>query len=154
MSSKPISHHLPCFVVEPARIVEGPQDTKAIHGENVVIFCRASGNPEPQVTFLWGGHEVGSSSLSSSNQADQTTASIVSSGIVVRNLPKGSGLTLRAKLQMSQNGDIITCRVHNQFGTDTMKATITVFDANERKCMVRLFDCLGKVSHRPETQNK
>ncbi|VDM31784.1 unnamed protein product [Hydatigera taeniaeformis] len=116
--------YLICVFIEPARIVEGLQDTKAIHGEDVVLFCRASGNPEPQVTFLWNSQELGPS-LSESGPG------IPSSGMIVRALPKGNGLTLRAKLQMSNNGDTVTCRVYNQFGTDSTKARITVYDANE-----------------------
>ncbi|KAL5960921.1 Receptor-type tyrosine-protein phosphatase F [Taenia solium] len=110
--------------LEPARIIEGPQDTKVIHGEDVVLFCRASGNPEPQVTFLWNSQELGPS-------ISESGSGIHSSGMIVRPLPKGSGLTLRAKLQMSNNGDTVTCRVYNQFGTDSTKARITVYDANE-----------------------
>ncbi|VDD74395.1 unnamed protein product [Mesocestoides corti] len=116
--------------MKPARIVEGPQDTKSIHGEDVVLFCRASGNPEPQVTFLWNSQEVGASTGDTGLGLPSSSPSLTT-GIVVRTLPQGDGLTLRAKLQMSNNGDTITCRVYNQFGTDTAKARITVYDANE-----------------------
>ena len=105
--------------------MEGPQDTKVICGEDVVLFCRASGNPEPQVTFLWNSQELNPS-------LSDTGPGVTSPGMVVRALPKGNGLTIRAKLQMSNNGDTVTCRVYNQFGTDSAKAKITVYDANER----------------------
>ncbi|VDN96380.1 unnamed protein product [Rodentolepis nana] len=129
----PISNAQPWFNVqiiqeylnltEPARIIEGPQDTKAIYGEDVILFCRATGNPEPQITFLWNSREI-SPTTSDGN-------GIGLSGLIVRTMTKGNGLTLRAKLQMSNNGDNVTCRVFNQFGTDSAKARITVYDANE-----------------------
>uniref|UniRef100_A0A0R3SJJ6 Down syndrome cell adhesion molecule-like protein Dscam2 n=2 Tax=Hymenolepis diminuta TaxID=6216 RepID=A0A0R3SJJ6_HYMDI len=109
--------------IEPARIIEGPQDTKAIFGEDVILFCRATGNPEPQITFLWNSRELSPTANDGSG--------IGSSGLIVRTMPKGNGLTLRAKLQMSNNGDTVTCRVFNQFGTDSAKSRITVYDANE-----------------------
>ncbi|KAM7536321.1 hypothetical protein Aperf_G00000082779 [Anoplocephala perfoliata] len=111
-------------LTEPARIIEGPQDTKAIYGEDIILFCRASGNPDPQVTFLWNSRELNPTTGDSS-------PGIGSNGIVVRTLPKANGLALRAKLQMSNNGDTVTCRVFNQFGTDSAKARIAVYDANE-----------------------
>lgn len=120
--------------IEPARIIEGPQDTKAIFGEDVILFCRATGNPEPQITFLWNSRELSPTASDGSG--------IGSSGLIVRTMPKGNGLTLRAKLQMSNNGDTVTCRVFNQFGTDSAKSRITVYDANERKnpCYKAIFN--------------
>ena len=117
---------LPIFTrIEPAKIVEGPHDVKVICGEDVVLFCRAAGNPEPQVTFLWNSQELNPS-------LSDAASGVAQSGVLVRPLPKGHGLTIRAKLQMSNNGDTITCRVFNQFGTDSAKAKVTVYNANER----------------------
>ncbi|VDK69344.1 unnamed protein product [Dibothriocephalus latus] len=104
--------------IEPARILEGPQDTKTICGEDIVLFCKASGNPDPKVAFQRNGIEIGESSEVQ--------------GLVVR--PVGpNALTLRMKVQMINDGDVITCQVHNHFGMDSAKATITVYDANERE---------------------
>ncbi|VDL93883.1 unnamed protein product [Schistocephalus solidus] len=101
---------------EPARILEGPQDTKTICGEDIVLFCKATGNPDPQVAFQRNGIE-----LDESSEAQ---------GLVVRSVGQNA-LTLRMKVQMTNDGDVFTCQVHNHFGMDSAKATITVYDANE-----------------------
>ncbi|VEL08795.1 unnamed protein product [Protopolystoma xenopodis] len=50
----------------PPKIVEISRSVKVITGETVYLFCRATGNPPPVVTFQWNGVDL--ASVSSTTQ--------------------------------------------------------------------------------------
>lgn len=97
------------------------------------------------MSFQWNGLELNSesSTYSSSSPRDRIIPEVIvkpipetSPGVpdTVAGVRRG-GLALRAKLQMSNHGDVIVCSANNEFGVDSVRATITVYDANERESL-------------------
>ncbi|CAH8622116.1 unnamed protein product [Heterobilharzia americana] len=98
----------------PAKIVHPPLDTKAIAGESILFFCQAEGNPVPRVVFRWNDIEI------TQNRP----------GLQFKELSADS-VALRAKLELSHNGNTVTCFAQNHVGSDSATAQISVYNANE-----------------------
>ncbi|CAH8868281.1 unnamed protein product, partial [Trichobilharzia szidati] len=104
-----------CTVAQsPAKIVHPPLDTKAIAGESILFFCQAEGNPTPRVVFRWNDIEI------TQNRP----------GLQFKELSADS-VALRAKLELSHNGNTVTCFAQNHVGSDSATAQISVYNANE-----------------------
>ncbi|CAH8868287.1 unnamed protein product [Trichobilharzia szidati] len=101
-------------VASPAKIVHPPLDTKAIAGESILFFCQAEGNPTPRVVFRWNDIEI------TQNRP----------GLQFKELSADS-VALRAKLELSHNGNTVTCFAQNHVGSDSATAQISVYNANE-----------------------
>ncbi|CAH8649466.1 unnamed protein product [Heterobilharzia americana] len=101
-------------ILGPAKIVHPPLDTKAIAGESILFFCQAEGNPVPRVVFRWNDIEI------TQNRP----------GLQFKELSADS-VALRAKLELSHNGNTVTCFAQNHVGSDSATAQISVYNANE-----------------------
>ena len=93
-------NQLICFSVVPPEIVTAPSDEEVVEGNSLNLFCNATGNPQPDITWT---KERESSVLSSSETLKLTN------------------------LSSENNGQVYICRVNNSLGFDEANATITVY---------------------------
>jgi len=104
---------VPRFLI-PAMIVNGPNDTEAIQGHNVILNCAAHGYPAPR--FAWSFGVMKAIKLTGNPR------------MIV--LPGGSLL-----IQNVQLGDagVYRCIASNNAGTDSARAVLKVGDIDECK---------------------
>ncbi len=95
------------FIIVPAMIVNGPNDTEVQQGHNVILGCAAHGHPTPKFAWSFG--------LQESRPLTGDPRMIV--------LPGGSLLIQNAK--MSDAG-VYKCMASNNAGTDTTEAVLRV----------------------------
>ena len=92
-----------CPAVVPADIDSGPSVQQVVEGNGATLFCNATGNPRPNITWT----KEGSNSV----------------------LSKSESLTL-TNLTRKQNGSVYTCKVKNSLGpAKEASAMITVLGA-------------------------
>ena len=87
------------FFADPPRIDYRPSAQQVVEGNGVILFCNATGNPQPNIT--WTKH--GNSSILSSSEAVRLT-----------------------RLTSEDNGAMYKCKVENNLGSAEANATVTV----------------------------
>ena len=80
-------------------IVTSPPDKKVVEGSSLNLFCNATGNPQPDITWI----KEGESSVQSTSETLKLT-----------------------NLSSRDNGAVYICKVNNSLGFDEANATITV----------------------------
>ena len=89
----------PCFAVPPA-IDSAPSAYQVIEGNGVILFCNATGNPQPNITWTKQGNN---SKLSTSETLNLT------------------------KLMREDDGSVYKCTVINEVGSAEATSPVTVF---------------------------
>ena len=89
-----------CCFADPAEIQSAPSDQQIVEGNGVVLFCNATGNPQPNITWTKQGNKT------------------VLSTSVNLNL---------VNLTREDNGAVYKCKVQNSLGSAEVNATITVW---------------------------
>ena len=87
------------FLVDPPEIATAPLSQQIVEGNVVTLFCNATGNPQPNITWTKRGNNI---VLSSSET------------LILTNLTKGD------------NEAVYKCKVQNNLGSDEATAVITV----------------------------
>ena len=93
-------NQLICSSVVTPEIVTAPSDEEVAEGNSLNLFCNATGNPQPDITWT----KEGESSVQSTSETLELT-------------------NLRSK----DNGQVYICKVNSSLGSDEANATITVF---------------------------
>ena len=88
-----------CFADQP-KILSAPSSQEVVEGNGAILFCNATGYPEPNITWTKQGNEI------------------VLSTLQVLNL---------TSLVREDNGAVYTCIVQNYLGTVKASAMVTVF---------------------------
>ena len=88
-----------CFADHP-KILSAPSPQQVVEGNGAILFCNATGYPEPNVTWKKQGNEI------------------VLSTLEILNL---------TSLMREDNGAVYTCIVQNYLGTVKASAMVTVF---------------------------
>lgn len=88
-----------CFADQP-KILSAPSSQQVVEGNGAILFCNATGYPEPNITWTKQGNEI------------------VLSTLQVLNL---------TSLMREDNGAVYTCIVQNYLGTVKASAMVTVF---------------------------
>ena len=88
-----------CFADQP-KILSAPSSQQVVEGNGAIMFCNATGYPEPNITWTKQGNEI------------------VLSTLQVLNL---------TSLMREDNGAVYTCIVQNYLGTVKASAMVTVF---------------------------
>ena len=88
-----------CFADQP-KILSAPSSQQVVEGNGAIMFCNATGYPEPNITWTKQGNEI------------------VLSTLQVLNL---------TSLVREDNGAVYTCVVQNYLGTVKASAMVTVF---------------------------
>ena len=88
-----------CFADQP-KILSAPSSQQVVEGNGAILFCNATGYPEPNITWTKQGNEI------------------VLSMVEVLNL---------TSLMREDNGAMYTCIVQNYLGTVKASAMVTVF---------------------------
>ena len=91
--------HPYCFADQP-KILSAPSSLQVVEGNGAILFCNATGYPEPNITWTKQGNEI------------------VLSTLQVLNL---------TSLMREDNGAVYTCIVQNYLGTVKASAMVTVF---------------------------
>ena len=89
----------PCFAVPPA-IDSAPSAYQVIEGNGASLFCNATGNPQPNITWTKQGNN---SKLSTTETLNLT------------------------KLMREDDGSVYKCTVMNEVGSTEATTTVTVF---------------------------
>ena len=89
----------PCFAVPPV-IDSSPSVYQVVEGNGANLFCSATGNPEPNITWTKQGNN---SKLSASETLNLT------------------------KLMREDDGSVYKCTVTNEVGSTEATTTVTVF---------------------------
>ena len=93
------SNCISMFCVDPPEIVSAPSAQQVVEGNGVILFCNATGNPQPNIT--WTKHR--------NNSVISTSESL--------------NLT---RLMRGDNGAVYKCKVENVVGSAETSARITV----------------------------
>ena len=88
-----------CFLAVPPKIVTAPSYKDVVEGNNLNLFCNATGNPQPDITWT----KEGKSSVLSTSETLALT-----------------------NLSSEDNGAVYICKVNNSLGFDEANATISV----------------------------
>lgn len=88
-----------CFADQP-KILSAPSSQQVVEGNGAILFCNATGYPDPNITWTKQGNEI------------------VLSMLEVLNL---------TSLMREDNGTVYTCIVQNYLGTVKASAMVTVF---------------------------
>ena len=87
------------FSTVPPVIVTAPSNYTALEGSDLTLFCKATGNPQPDITWT----KIGDITLLSTSETLNLT-----------------------NLRGEDNGAVYNCEVNNSLGFDTVSASITV----------------------------
>ena len=85
--------------LDPPEIITAPSAQQVVEGNGVILFCNATGNPQPNVTWM----KLGNSSVLSTSETLNLT-----------------------RLLRGDNGALYRCRVENDEGSAETTAMITV----------------------------
>lgn len=87
------------FSTVPPVIVTAPPNYTALEGSDLTLFCHATGNPQPDITWT----KIGDITLLSTSETLNLT-----------------------NLRGEDNGAVYSCEVNNSLGFDAVRAWITV----------------------------
>ena len=88
-----------CLTVPP-EFVSTPSSRQLVDGSGALLYCNATGNPEPNITWMKGGND---------------------------NLLSTSEILNLTSVLRGDNGAVYTCKVQNYLGLVKATAVITVF---------------------------